>query len=262
MRVLSLNVNNFGGININEKPRIDQGFKDTNGAIDWNSFCYAVNCWRDNPTHDINATEILAHIKDYSPTIVILHEFDIGSRESKRVINDLNKMSFNIIYPNKTSAKDYLRSLSSITVMFVKDELLDSCKNPTELKRSNRWAEIQYIENVIIGVHVPYDENFWDTMIGYYEKNKNKKLMIIGDMNVYSENTDRRKKFDEILSLGAIDVWVAKKNPSDTPTFNSGLRIDYALMTPSLYNDKVNIEIDHNIRRKGFTDHSSIIIEF
>lgn len=260
MNILSLNVNNLGGIS--EKPRIDEGFVDIGGNVDWIAFRKSINDWRSDSTHIINAKEILAQIKDYNSDIVVLHEFDISSLESKWLINELKKNSYNIIYPDKTSAKDFSRSLSSITVMFIKDKTLNSCKNPIELKERYKWNQIEYEGKIIIGVHVPYNIKFWDTIIKYYKENNKKKLIIIGDMNVYSNNTSRKDKFDELLKLGAIDVWTQEGNPTNIPTFNSGLRIDYALMTPSLYDNSVNMMMEDDLRKKGFTDHSTIIIDF
>ncbi|WP_419893146.1 hypothetical protein [Oceanobacillus kimchii] len=132
-------------------------------------------------------------------------------------------------------------------------------------KISKEWrnVEVKVGDRTIIGVHVPKgDKKYWDSLIELYNnQNEEDQLLIIGDMNVYDKGTTQMEKFIELLSLGAIDAWLEKGNPNDRPTANTKRRIDYAIMSPSLYSKLIDIDIDDTLRNEYVTDHSAIMVE-
>ena len=71
MKVLSLNINNFGGRD-SYKPLL----KDYNNSLE---FRKAVISWRDSSNHYKNASCVLNLIREKNPDIVFLQEFDVTS---------------------------------------------------------------------------------------------------------------------------------------------------------------------------------------
>ncbi|MBU3098073.1 MULTISPECIES: endonuclease/exonuclease/phosphatase family protein [Clostridium] len=250
MRILSLNVNNFGGIE--EKPRYDE-YKDDYLKLD---------SFRNDSKRIPVANNIVERIGTYQPDIIIMHEFDMNSPAGNYVITELENLSYYEVYPDNKEKNDYKKKrASSITLIFVMEKGKKSNNSPTNLEKKLRWNHIIYLDYVIIGIHVPYDIHFWNEMIIFYETNKNKKLIYIGDMNVYDPKTDRRERFDNLLRCGATDAWVERRYPNDTPTFSGATRIDYALMSPSAIKCLNGINIDSVFRERNLSDHSAVIVD-
>ena len=123
----------------------------------------------------------------------------------------------------------------------------------------------------LLGVHIPMIKGnsysgsvMWDDIINYYKKMFNQNLIIIGDMNVYSENTIQKRKFNELIGLGAMDAWSSSGNSPKKATYATKnceeSRLDYALMSLTAFLLLKEIAIDDNPRTNNtfFTDHSSI----
>jgi len=135
-----------------------------------------------------------------------------------------------------------------------------------------RWIGIDIPNLQIVGVHIPSwkqrpvdSEYYWEDMQSYFNRIIDNKVMLIGDMNVYEKGTNSEKKFCELIDKGMKDVWVEKGYSKDRPTSNYKTRIDYALMTPSLYEeykDSIDMNIDDALRNEGITDHSALWIEY
>lgn len=257
MKILSLNINNFGGTK--PKPVPSDCRKINSNETDWELWKKRVDDWRKDIDGEYNAEKIKNYIKENEFDIVIIQEFDMNSKNGNLLINGLEAFHYNIVYPNGYEA-ECKRGNKSITVMFIKD--IDSCQISREnFSVTKRSVEIKFHGYTIIGVHVPLgDKNFWNSIIRRYKDNENEKLLLIGDMNVFDFGTLQKEKFFELLKCGAVDAWVQKKNSMDRPTANTGKRIDYAIMTPLLYNDLVDIDIDDILRNEAITDHSAISI--
>ena len=113
---------------------------------------------------------------------------------------------------------------------------------------------------VIVGLHVTYDVEYWSAIIDYFKQHENEKIILMGDFNVYEEGTDRKKKFDELLSAGAIDAWVALGNSPHKVTHESS-RVDYALMSKNAYTGMKQMNVIDVIREMNISDHSAIYVE-
>lgn len=111
----------------------------------------------------------------------------------------------------------------------------------------------------VLGLHLLQCQYVWDNIIEYYNKNHDKKLIIIGDMNV-DKSAGLRKKLNELMQAGAIDAWVKKGNGADIPTRADGARLDYALMSPKAYDllDEIEIEPKDITKEEFITDHAAI----
>lgn len=253
MRIISLNVNNFGGLV--SKPLIKDYLID--GKPLWNDWNKAVITWRKKIEWENNVTAIVKHVKEYD--VIVFQEVDTNSDAFEKLKKCLD--GHNIVYPNGTDANDYSKGFKSITVMFVKNHFNYITTTENFSTREMKNVEIIIDKRHIIGIHISMgDLDYWDSLIKYYRDLKDEKLLIIGDMNVYDWGTKHKSKFIELLSYGAIDTWIEEGNSMNRPTANTGKRIDYTIMSPSLYKQHYEITIDDILRNKGITDHSAVSI--
>lgn len=253
MRIISLNVNNFGGLV--SKPLIkDYLYNEKPLWDDWNK---AVMAWREKIKWENNVSVIADYVRDFD--VIVFQEVDTNSEAFKKLIKNLDEHF--IVYPNKTEGKDYCIGFKSITVMFIK-----RCFNYTIMAdnysaKKMKNVEINIDNKNIIGLHITMgDTDYWDSLIKHYNRLKDKKVLIIGDLNVYDRGTKQKEKFLELLNCGAIDAWVQKGNSMHRATSNTEKRIDYAIMSPLFYEELVDITIDDVLRNKAITDHSAISI--
>ncbi|NLT11422.1 MAG: hypothetical protein GXY06_03300 [Clostridiaceae bacterium] len=237
MKIVSLNINNFGGFKC----------KKNCGYEYWKKL---------DKTEE--ATEILGYIQFEKPDISVLHEFELNAEIAKEFIKSMNLLGYEIVPIEQHNYK-----YPSITIMFVRKELLfNKLENPHK-EKSLRASVIKAGEFIVYGLHIPpvFDISFWDEMIDFYKQHDAEKLVIIGDYNVYDIGTEQKQKFLELLSLNAKDAWLEKGNANSTRTHIKGRRLDYAVMTPSLFECLIDIRIDPLLLNNGKTDHAALIIE-
>lgn len=241
MKILSLNINNFGGFECKEK------YKKNNKYEEWSKL---------DKTNE--ATEIFAYIQLEKPVIAVLHEFEQNTKIAKEFIQSMNLIGYEIVPIEKHSYKN-----PSITIMFVRNDLLYSKIDNPHKDKSLRASVIKTGDFIVYGIHIPpvYDSGFWKEIIDFYKKNNAKKLVIIGDYNVYDVGTDQKRNFLELLSLNAKDAWLEKSYSNSTKTHIKGRRLDYAIMTPSLFECLIDIRIDPLLLNNKNTDHAALIIE-
>lgn len=157
-------------------------------------------------------------------------------------------------------------SRPSITVAFIKKNIqFEIMENPHNkgTNKTLRGTAIKILEYdlIIYGTHIPYNYKFWEEVIKFYESYKNKKIIMIGDFNVYEKGTWRMAMFKKLLKAGAIDAWVYKGCSPDVPTHRKS-RIDYAIMSPLLKDSLSDITIDPSLWIKDITDHAALLVEF
>lgn len=126
---------------------------------------------------------------------------------------------------------------------------------------ANKSIIMRNKELSVIGVHMPYDLPFWELLNSYYRQHSKKALVIVGDLNVYDQGTDRKEKLEQLLQAGAIDTWTESKKAFDHPTCNTGRRIDYALMSAPAYERFGAIQLQDSYRDDGLSDHSALIVD-
>ena len=244
MKILSLNINNFGGLKCKEQYKKEYKLDEWT-AIDKIS----------------ESTEIFAYIQQEKPVIAILHEFELNTNIANQFIEYMDRIGYEIIPYEETKLKN-----PSITIMFVSKELLyEKIDNPHNLKSNKtlRASVIKAEDCIIYGVHIPptYDSDFWVELICFYNRHKEKKIVVIGDYNAYDLGTEQKKKYLELLALNAKDAWLEKGYSNSTKTYIKGRRLDYAIMSPSLYECLNNIRIDPYLMTNDKTDHAALIIE-
>lgn len=258
MKILHLNVNNFGGSS--SKPLLTD-YK-YNGETDWDVWNNAVDDWRYKNKNNIlkNVQSIADISKDFD--VIFLCEVDTNC-ESWYKLHELMKDQYTLLLPNGTDLSEYQKGRKSISCLFIKKDIKYEYTNDNFLK-FQRNVEIKIGDIHIIGLHMNYAIEDWDKLIKKYQSLKDEKLLIIGDLNVYARGTDRREKFDILFNEEnkAIDLWVAQDEREETPTFGSGDRIDYAIATPKLYEENAPREsILDNIRCRKISDHEGIAVE-
>lgn len=244
MKILSLNINNFGGLECKEQ------YKEKNKLKEWTSL---------DKTSE--STEIFAYIQQEKPVIAILHEFELNTNIANKFIECMELIGYGIIPYEETKLKN-----PSITLMFVRKELLyKKLDNPHNFKseKSLRASVIKAADCIIYGVHIPptYDSDFWEELIDFYKKHQGQKLVIIGDYNVYDLGTEQKREYLKLLVLNAKDAWMEKGYSNSIKTHIKGRRLDYAIMSPSLYECLNNIRIDSYLMNNDKTDHAALIIE-
>lgn len=257
MKILSVNVNNFGGTN--DKPLL-KDYKLPNGQIDFRIWNQAVDEWRISNKiciqKNVNAIANLA--KDFD--IIFLHEVDTNCLSW---IDLLEKMSTQYEWKlaNGMDKSEYQKGRKCISCVFIKKGIEFKYENKNILDKQ-RNIEIKVGDTHIIGLHMSYDIADWNSLISKFNELKKEKFLIIGDLNVFNEGTDRREKFDELINAGAIDIWLEQGECNDVPTANTNQRIDYALSTRKLYEKGLYEVILNFVRLGNFTDHAAIAVTY
>lgn len=259
MKILSVNVNNFGGVSA--KPLLS-GYKLSDGKPDFKKWNSEVDKWRnDNKIYIAeNVVAIVSLALDFD--VVFLHEVDTNCM-SWNLLLGLMSAEFELRPANGVNLTLYKTGRKSISCVFVKKNIIFEYGSNNILGEGNqRNVEIKIGDTHIIGLHMSYDINDWDKIIKRFEGLKDKRVIIIGDLNVFDYGTERREKFDSLLRAGAIDIWLKQGECNDAPTANTNKRIDYALATKEVF-DKGVVEIMLNyIRKERITDHAAIAIVY
>lgn len=253
MNIISLNVNNFGGIK--DKPLL----KDytVNKKIDWTSWNADVDSWREVNKDRIeeNVSKVVCLIKDFD--IVFLHEVDTNC-SSWTQLHELMKEEYNWEAANDVDKSTYKKGRQSISCLFVRNGLIYDYDEITNFSNKQRNIEIVVNGVTIIGLHASYDLKYWESLIKRIKTKKN--YLIIGDLNVFNLGTDRRLKFEELLNIGAKDLWLEQGENNKTPTANTNLRIDYALSSPAVFDKGIKEIILNSIRRTQNSDHAAVAV--
>lgn len=257
MKILSLNVNNFGGTN--EKPLL-KDYKLSNGDNDYELWAQAVDKWRSNNKKRIekNVASITNLAKDFD--IIFFHEVDTNCLSWNLL---LGKMSSQYEWEpaNGVNKCEYKKGRKSISCVFIKKGITFEY-NDNNILKNQRNIEITVGNTHIIGLHMTYNTDDWDALILKYGLLKDEEFLIIGDLNVFDVGTDRRKKFDGLIDAGAIDIWLEQGESNDIPTANSNKRIDYALSTRKLYEKGVYEVILNFVRLENLTDHAAVVVTY
>lgn len=244
LSVLSLNINDFGGINNHLME-----YKKSNNLIDW-------EMWRESVDKNRCYIAILRYIRKVNPSILILQEFEVNnSDEPKEFAKQLSKDGYEMI-------SEIPECRASITAVFVKSKYeLEVKPNPNTL--SARSCAFQVEDIIIYGTHVPPKDNsrikiFWDEIEAFYKEFSKKKTLLIGDFNIINE--ENRKRYESLLRTGCVDVWLKKGYADETPTCGDK-RIDIAIASPELFPLITDITICPSLLYKGMTDHAALIVD-
>lgn len=250
--VLSLNINDFGGINhhLMEYKRLNWKGDE---VTDWDT-------WKKCVDKKGTCNAILHYIKKLNPSILVLQEFEVNnSVESKQFANQLCNDSYEMI-SNMPKYK------ASITAVFAKSVIKSKCKfefldNPNTL--DGRSCAFQVNDIIIYGTHVPPKgdtriQTFWGEIKTFYKKYADKKMLLIGDFNTINEGN--RELYNDLLHVGGCDIWLQKGYEDSRPTCGDK-RIDIAIASPNLLPLVTDITICPSLLYKGITDHAALIVD-
>ncbi|UOB20902.1 hypothetical protein [Macrococcus armenti] len=258
MKILSLNVNNFGGIN-NKPVLYDYHFGE---KYNWVRFNRDVDNWRNN-----NETTILKNVEyiyDFSKKydLIFFYEVDTNSKSWYLLQDLMSKNSFEILLPNNQVRETFKKGRNSITCGFIKQNI-EFIYGDNNFFNDYRSMEIIVNDVHFLALHMKAfkkDLDKWDKVKNRFNLLKDKKLVILGDLNVFDKNDTNRRKFDELLASGAIDLWIKQGESNDSPTHKQS-RIDYILSTEKIYNSGVKQSIIDKPRLEKWTDHCAVTLD-
>ena len=253
MRILSLNVNDFGGTD--QKPRYDSCRKNPD----------LLSIFRSAEQRIRIARDIATRILEYRPSLILLQEFDLHSPAGQYILTAFINSSYSPVYPNAETADTF--GNASITLMFVKNPEKYKALPSPEGSKAWRWCQLHLSGWNIIGLHLSYDLPFWDALIREYQNSTMENQILIGDFNAADHpnsyaGTLSKVKFDKLLDSPALDVWTERSFPRDTPTFAGGTRIDHVVVSPNAYGRIKNILLDSTFLQRQLTDHAAFIVDF
>lgn len=278
MKIVSFNINSFGGDGETfeeiKKYRCNGNYNEA--LIEW-----------DKKTSYKPILELLDCV---NADVVVLQEYYINSDVASKFEEEMRKE--NRKYSLHCNHVDKKRPLH--TVVFCRDEICDE----KQFFYTGRIYIFKYNDYIIIGAHMPFNpkddknsvlsiedkerakkvkkrakevENEWERIEKYLRRNKDKKCILIGDLNVYDKNTSQYGCFKRLFDneVGMRDLWVENGNSENTPTEKEYKgRLDYALVTPGLFNEnKCNItmvpELDEEFIAHNWSvsDHRMLIVE-
>ena len=261
MKIMSLNVNNFGGMH-HEKPRWE-AYRPLG-----REYREAMNIFQQDPCRVETAETIVKAVETKAPDAMVFQEFDINAPAGQRAVKSLKKCGYQPIYPDKELE---IRKNYSITMMFAKEQLQAvPCASPQiiiggEPKWAWRWCVMKISDLKIIGVHAPLNGNaqkFFDAMQECAREDKEDKMIMLGDMNVHSKEPCMYfNTFDLIRSNseGGLRYFDAVEDGQIT-YFPAGTTIDHVLISPIL-RDNVNAIKIFEQQELELSDHAVIIVD-
>ena len=232
MKVLNLNVNDFGGAD----RHIEEYKKKYGGRY--------LSLWdKINKTKEIEGIE--ACVDKYLPDIVIFQEYDINSKEAFEFTEDMKRKG----YVLKAEKQEYKRP--SMTVFFIRDNMIDQVEYiNVGHSRNGRAYAIRIKDIVIYGTHIPpkYDADFWSELHSFIRRISSEKYLLVGDFNTI--NYKNRNEFIALLN-NAVDIWKEKGNENSISMIG-----DYVLSSPNMDINGINITSFD----EGFSDHPGVYV--
>lgn len=250
MRILSININDFGGLENHL-----MGHKKYNAwvgreCIDW-------KYWSTIDKEGV-FNRFLKYIEDKQPDILIVNEMIVSPLERIDFIARMAEQGFSYFDETIPSGK------CSFTMMFYKNVKCSLLTSPNSGYRENR-SILYLVEGIYInGTHFPQesDTKFLNDVELFCKARKRGNVMIIGDLNANDISRGNKQLVERLKTYGYVDVWVQMGNPDDTATEAKYRgRLDYAIASEAVYESISNIEIDTMPMDCGMTDHAAVIID-
>ncbi len=218
------------------------------------------------------APDILDVIEKEQPDIVTLQEFRHGS--SKEVLLEgLAKMGLDEQFvPETNSARD--------------NSLIIASQYSFQATIFSRGGDIparaiqaffpDLAELNLIAVHLPQKKKqppYLHALLDLDKRHLQENSLIIGDFNCGIPFEDSETKsfehsylFQQLLQKGWVDAWRSRNKNKREFTWIStkqknGFRYDHALASPSFDREIKAVRYDHEVRLKGVSDHSLMIVE-
>ncbi|EDO57759.1 endonuclease/exonuclease/phosphatase family protein [Clostridium sp. L2-50] len=250
MRILSININDFGGLENHLMEHKKYNAWVGRECIDW-KYWSAID-------KDVVFNKFLNYIEDKQPDVLIVNEMIVSPLERIDFISKIEEMGFSYFDETIPSGK------YSFTMMFYKNMKCTLFASPNSGYRENR-SILYFVEGIYVnGTHFPQesDTKFLNAVEMFCKARKNDKVIIIGDLNANDVSRGNKQLVERLKTYGYEDVWVQKGNPDDTVTEAKYRgRLDYAIASEAVYASISNMEIDPMPMDCGMTDHAAVIID-
>ncbi|WP_147331576.1 endonuclease/exonuclease/phosphatase family protein [Dorea formicigenerans] len=250
-RIMSINMNDFGGKNEHLMNHRYFNNRDRKYQIDW-------KYWAKQVKKDETWNSLKEYILDKQPDLLVIEEMLISCYESIDFIGELEEIGYSYIEDCLPERGNY-----SLTMIFFRDGNPKYIHSPGKY-RENRSVVCKEDDLLICGSHFPCesDEVFLNHMENFVTDYLNDDFLLVGDLNANDQTRGNKKMINRLLDKGAVDLWVMFGNDENTPTEAQYQgRLDYAIASPSLTKKVKNIEIDPFLMNAGVTDHAAIIVD-
>lgn len=252
-RIMSININDLGGRTNQLMNHRYFNNRDRKYHIDWKNWA----------TLDKTATweKMKEYILVKKPDILIVEEMIVSRYETTDYIRELEEMGYSYVEEGLPERGDF-----SLTMLFY---YRDGDFRPEYINSPGNYREYRSVvckegDLLICASHFPYesDEVFLEHMRKYVVANLKGDLLLIGDLNASDPTRGNKKMVNDLLDVGAVDLWTAAGNDENTPTEakHQG-RLDYAIASHSLSKKVQNIEIDPFPMEVEITDHAAVIVD-
>ena len=253
MKIVSLNINSFGGDGESfEEMKKNLARKDYGGNLTKECKKDALSRWDCAISGRSIYKSILKEIEEVDADIVLFQEYYINSDVAKQFQKEMgceDKDGKYVLTCNHITNKQPL-----FTVAFCRNYNTYEEVKP-QFDFEGRVFVFKYEDFYIIDAHMPlnpkddkrYSENnkkraeevekLWEKIREYLKDKKDEKVIFIGDLNVYQRGTHQYKSFVPLFKsdVDMRDLWLEQGGKDNAITCKKGTRLDYALVTPGLY---------------------------
>lgn len=215
-------------------------------------------------TEDI-ARQILACKAD----VVVLTEF--RHRPGARLIELLSPSGYNIQAGQIDGPHNCTAVLSRSP--------LEPVRSPRTPASAHRWVACRLpgYELTILGVHVPNQTEAWnkreflECFEDFAAQHRDGRAVLMGDLNTALDEDCEGDPIRAAVTLkrlhaaGWVDAWRQCNPCAREFTWYShklnGFRLDHCLVSPALGDRVEGAEYRHDVRAKGFSDHSLLVVD-
>lgn len=250
MKIVSLNINSFGGdVDTFEGMKKELANRYYDGNV-LEAYKEALSSWNDAINSRSIYKSILKEIDEVDADIILFQEYYINSEAAKKFEEEMRKRN----YALKCNYITDKRPRPLCTGAFCHDNNAYEEVKP-QFDFEGRVFVFKYEDFYIIDAHMPlnpkddkrYSENnkkraeevekLWEKIREYLKDKKDEKVIFIGDLNVYQRGTHQYKSFVPLFKsdVDMRDLWLEQGGKDNAITCKKGTRLDYALVTPGLY---------------------------
>jgi exodeoxyribonuclease III len=145
------------------------------------------------------------------------------------------------------------------------------------------WLELKLVEcgSRLAAVYGPAEgpslPAFWDAAAAWLARRATRPFLMLGDFNAGASGVDAEayrfkagRAFAKLAGIGLVDLWRREHGDTREHTWFShpgrgrpgrGFRIDHAFASPRLADRVTSCRYDHDVRKRGWSDHSLLIVE-
>lgn len=285
MKIVSLNINSFGGDGESfEEMKKNLARKDYGGNLTKECKKDALSRWDCAISGRSIYKSILKEIEKVDADIVLFQEYYMNSDVAKQFQEEMGCEDKDGKYVLKCNNIANKQPLS--TVAFCRNNNTYEEVKP-QFDFEGRVFVFKYEDFYIIDAHMPlnpkddkrYSENnkkraeevekLWEKIREYLKDKKDEKVIFIGDLNVYQRGTHQYESFVPLFKsdVDMRDLWLEQGGKDNAITCKKGTRLDYALVTPGLYEKykctmSMIPELDEEFEKDWhISDHRMLVVD-